>query len=252
MNLTELKEKYLADGKIDDAEVEEWRETVFEDGRVDIDELTVTTELQNAVSGADNSEGWRELYADILCSYALGDDESPDEVDESEAKTIIELLGDVDHVELYALAQLCARGDKVHQSLIDHTSSAILSCVTEDGIIDDNEVDIIEAFIYGKGGEKVTWDEATLVQKLNDATDAKLSECSEKWKPFYVRVMKDVVLSDDETPGVVSDDEAQKLVDLIKDDGKYNDCELAAMSEIKAEATEISDILLTELEVNQI
>jgi hypothetical protein len=255
MDLTEMKEKYLEDGVMDIEECQEFRTVVFEDGKVDLEELRIATEIQNAVSGADNCSEWKQLYTDIILSYALQDEKTPGVVDEDEAKTLITLLEDLDHVEIYALAQLCAQGEIVHESLIDHVSKSIVDLISEDGIVDDIEIEILEAFIYGAGGDggsSVTWKEAKIVQEINDLTDAKLDECSDKWEPFYVKVMEDVMLADDDTPGVVSDEEATQFVEMIKGDGKYNRCELSAMSAIKTNATEISSILQEVLEINQI
>ena len=255
MDLNELKDKYLEDGVMDLEECTEFRTVVFEDGKVDLEELRIATEIQNAVSGADNCPEWRQLYTDIILSYALQDENTPGVVDADEAQTLITLLEDLDHVEIYALAQLCAQGERVHESLIDHVAKSIVDLISEDVIVDDNEVEILEAFIYGAGGDggsSVTWKEAKIVQAINDLTDAKLDECSDKWEPFYVKVMKDVLLVDDDTPGVVSDAGATQFVEMIKGDGKYNRCELSALSAIKSEATEISPILEAVLEMNQI
>jgi hypothetical protein len=255
MSLQEFKAKFVENGIMDAEECVEFRTVVFEDGKVDLEELRIATELQNELSGAENAPEWKTLYTDILCSYALDDEDTPGVVDESEADTLITLLEDIDSLELYALTQMCARGTEVHPKLIAHVSKCIVDLIAEDGIVDDDEIEILEAFVYGAGGDggaKVTWDEAKVVQEINDLTDAKLSECSEKWEPFYVKVMTDVMLADDDTPGVVSDEEATQFVEMIKGDGKYNPCELSAMTAIKSEATEISPILEAVLEMNQI
>jgi hypothetical protein len=255
MDLQELKAKFVEDGVMDAEECAEFRAVVFEDGKVDLEELRIATELQNELSGADNCAEWKTLYTDILCSFALEDDETPGVVDESEADTLITLLDDIDSVEIYALTQMCARGTKVHPKLIDHISKCVVDLISEDGIVDDDEIEILEALIYGAGGDggaKVTLEEAKIVQNINDLTDAKLDECSDKWEPFYVKVMKDWMLDDDETPGVVSDEEATQFIEMIKGDGKYNRCELSALAGIKSDATEISSILGEVLEINQI
>lgn len=109
MTLQELKTAVLEDGIIDADEVTKIRETIYADGTIDREEADFLFELNDAVSGKANDEGWPLLFAEAITSHVLDDDTSPGVVDEDEAawlKAKLEGDGKIDETEKVLLAQL--------------------------------------------------------------------------------------------------------------------------------------------------
>lgn len=120
-SLEELKKEILADGIIDAEEVQEIEQVIYEDGKIDQDEADFLFELNDAVSGKDNSSSWAELFIKAIASFVLDDDESNGEIDADEAKYLVEQIqgdGQIDDVERALLIYLKSRvGDKMPESL---------------------------------------------------------------------------------------------------------------------------------------
>ena len=107
-NLSELKKSILADGVIDEAEVKELREVLYADGTIDKEEAEFLFELNDAVSGKDNTPEWEKLFIEAITSFLLEDEVSPGEIDDEEAKWLLaKIQGD---------GQL----DKIEKALIDN------------------------------------------------------------------------------------------------------------------------------------
>ena len=110
--LSELKKSILADGVIDEAEVEQLREVLFADGKIDKEEAEFLFELNDAVSGNDNSPAWEELFIEAITSFLLEDEASPGEIDDEEAKWLLARIqgdGQVDGIEKALLENLKAK-----------------------------------------------------------------------------------------------------------------------------------------------
>jgi len=121
-DLNEIKKSILADGVIDEQEVKLLRDVLYADGIIDIEEAEFLFELNNAVSGKDNHPTWATLFIDSISSYLLEDENSPNEVDEDEAKWLIEKIqgdGKLDEIEIALLNNLKAKAKKMPQSIID-------------------------------------------------------------------------------------------------------------------------------------
>ena len=120
--LKELKKSILADGVIDEQEVNQLREVLYADGVIDKDEAEFLFELNNAVSGKENHPAWATLFIEAITSFLLEDEASPGEVDEDEAKWLIEKIqgdGKLDEIEVSLLNNLKAKAKKIPQSIID-------------------------------------------------------------------------------------------------------------------------------------
>ena len=121
-NLNDLKQSILADGVIDEQEVKLLRDVLYADGIIDSEEAEFLFELNNAVSGKDNHPTWATLFIDAISSYLLGDENSPNELDENEATWLIERIqGDrkLDEIEIALLNNLKSKAKKMPQSVID-------------------------------------------------------------------------------------------------------------------------------------
>lgn len=121
-NLDELKKSILADGVIDDQEVKQLREVLYADGIIDKEEAEFLFELNNAVSGKVNHSSWATLFIEAISSYLLDDEISPNEVDEDEAKWLIEKIqgdGKLDEIEIALINNLKEKAKKLPQSVIN-------------------------------------------------------------------------------------------------------------------------------------
>lgn len=120
-DLQKLKESILADGIIDSDEVKQIKKVIYEDGKIDSDEANFLFELNDAVSGKANDPAWKDLMVDAITKYLLDDESSPGEVDESEAKWLIEKIegdGQYDDIEKAILHNLKEKAKKMPDSLL--------------------------------------------------------------------------------------------------------------------------------------
>jgi uncharacterized membrane protein YebE (DUF533 family) len=107
------------------------------------------------------------------------------------------------------------------------------TAILEDGIIDAAEVESIKNKIYEDG--VIDREEADFLFELNDATSGKENDSS--WKDLFVKALSDYVLADDDSPGVIDEEEASYLKEKIQGDGVVDGNELALLVNITAKAT---------------
>ncbi len=102
INLSNLKQSILADGKIDKDEVILIKDAIYADGKIDKDEADFLFELNDAVSGKDNDSSWEICFVDAITSYLLDDEQSQGFIDGSESNWLVERIdkdGTLDSVE---------------------------------------------------------------------------------------------------------------------------------------------------------
>jgi len=120
--IADVVKDILEDGKIDDAEVTQLRTRLYADGKIDKDEAEALFTINDGVKGKANAAGWKNLFADAVCDHLLKDDESPGVVDEDEAAWLIAKLegdGDIDDNEKFLLQSLKEKAKELPQSLRD-------------------------------------------------------------------------------------------------------------------------------------
>ena len=115
----------------------------------------------------------------------------------------------------------------------------LVESVIEDGTVDDAEVVALEAALYEDG--VIDQEEADALFTINDAVSG--ASNSPNWAPLFVRAITDFVLADEDTPGVVDEDEATYLIGKIEGDGQVDGVELELARNIKANATEVHSTL---------
>lgn len=107
--LDELKAAVLADGIIDANEIKEIESVIYADGKIDKDEANFLFDLNDAVSGKANNNGWQSLFVKAISAFVLEDDKSPNEIDADEAEFLYQRIqGDnqIDAVEKALLLNL--------------------------------------------------------------------------------------------------------------------------------------------------
>lgn len=105
-----------------------------------------------------------------------------------------------------------------------------------DGQIDAAEVASLRAQLFADG--VIDRAEADLVFELNDATSGAMNDPS--WQVLFVDVISTYLLADEQSPGVVDDEEAAWLLAHIEKDGEYDDNEKALVRNLKAKAKSLS------------
>lgn len=108
-SLEELKSKLLADGIIDLNEANELEKLLFADGKIDSEEAEFIFEINDAVSGKENDAAWNKLFVKAIASFLLDDENSPGEIDETEADWLYNKIkgdGQIDAVEKELLLHL--------------------------------------------------------------------------------------------------------------------------------------------------
>ena len=111
--------------------------------------------------------------------------------------------------------------------------------ILEDGIIDANEVQEIEALIYEDG--KIDQEEADFMFDLNDAVSGKSNH--ESWGDLFVKAIASFVLDDDESNGEIDEDEANYLFDKIQADGQIDQLEMKLLNHLKSSVSSFPDKL---------
>lgn len=243
-SLADFQAAILADGIIDEAEVNQIRERVYADGIIDREEADFLFALNDAASDQDNHASWTTLFVDAICDHVLKDETSPGTVDDDEAAYLISKIqadGTVDSTELTLLVELCNRATgEAPASLNAFILANVKDAVLDDGIIDAAEVELLSKVIYGAGGSSgayVDRAEADLLFDLNDATTGKANDAS--WKDLFVAAITSHVLGDDASPDAVDADEAAWLIARIEGDDVYDDNEKALLRNIKAKAASL-------------
>lgn len=125
MNET-MKSAIIADGIVDATEVAEIRADIFADGVVDQEEVKDLFDINDEVSGNDNSEEWTNLMVDAVKNYCLEDENTPGVVDQEEGDFLSDMIegdGQVDTVEVAVLTMIKNEATAVEstrlQTLID-------------------------------------------------------------------------------------------------------------------------------------
>lgn len=118
--LEELKKSVLEDNIIDADEVNEIREVIFADGKIDKDEAEFLFELNDAVSGHPNHPSWKDLMVEAITSFILEDEVSPNVVDDEEAEWLVKHVqgdGQIDEIERAILDIIKSKAHKISPKL---------------------------------------------------------------------------------------------------------------------------------------
>lgn len=111
----------------------------------------------------------------------------------------------------------------------------LVNDVVRDGIVDAEEVQTLREKFYADG--KIDKEEADAMFEINDAVTGADNDPS--YEQLFVDVLSDFVLKDEETPGVVDEEEGEYLASKIEGDGEVDGVEKALLLNIKEKATEI-------------
>lgn len=125
MSLENLKKSILKDGKIDANEIAQIREFIFKDDEIDQQEADFIFDLNTSCSDSDNDASWQPLFIEAISSFLLDDANSPNAIDEDEAKWLISKIGEdgqVDNNEKALLLHLKNKAQSMPTSLSEYIS----------------------------------------------------------------------------------------------------------------------------------
>lgn len=121
--------------------------------------------------------------------------------------------------------------------LLQELRNAILA----DGVIDSNEVSLLKEELYSNG--VIDQKRAKVLFEINNAVTGNAN--SPEWGDFFIRAVTDFVLQNEDSPGVVDDENATSLLERVfhEDHVEVNDMERDLLSNIQKQATSVSSIL---------
>lgn len=120
MNIQELKKEICRDGKLTDKEIELLRASLFDDEGMTLPKGNMMFDLKNEIIPEKRSSQFDDLFVEAISSLVLDDDESPGEIDESEARWLrahIQKNGEVDDLDKRLLENIKAKSINYPQIL---------------------------------------------------------------------------------------------------------------------------------------
>lgn len=245
MNFFAIRDAVIEQGYIDDQLVEHIRQLVYADNEIDTTEISYLFELNDIVSGKDNSPHWKTLFVESVSKGVLDDDQSPGVIDDEESaliKSKIGLDGVVDDLELELLVNILENAVSCSNTFITYALSCLHAAIVEDGLIDDEEVALIRRYIFSNARSTgIDIEEVVFLFGLNDACDP--SENCDGWSVLFTEAIAAYVLNDAESPGEIDEREADFLLELLWGDGEIDAVELALLKHLKEHATSYPESL---------
>jgi uncharacterized membrane protein YqhA len=119
-SLQELKKTIFADGAIGEKEVNLLRDALFADNGINKEKAEFMFEIKDSVSRKKMHKNLEELFVEAITSFLLEDEDSPGEIDESEAKWLrakIQYKGYADRIDKKLLSNLRKRSINFPQML---------------------------------------------------------------------------------------------------------------------------------------
>jgi hypothetical protein len=238
MDFYSIRDTIFELGHIDDSLVDSISMLIYEDGIVDTEEINHLFELNDIVSGKENSPRWKELFIKAVTQGVLEDEESPGVIDDDESAFIKNKIGNdgvVDDIELELLVNILEHATACSNSFIAYSLSCLHEAIVEDGLIDDEEVALIRRYIFSNARSTgIDIEEVVFLFGLNDACDP--SENCDGWSVLFTEAIADYVLNDPESPGEIDEREAEFLLEQLWGDGEIDSVEMDLLRHLKAHA----------------
>ncbi len=220
-----LADEILSHG-IDSDEVLRLRREVFADGVVGPDEVRLLFHL-NEQGTAGHDPAWYDFFVEALTDYFVWRQEPAGYVSDADVGFLAELIdhdGKIDDATEFALLVNILHRVKVAQPALvelalDGVKQTVIGGGTvlfgpqrrRSGIIDDADLDVIRAVVFGAGGDgslTISRREAELLFDLNRATAGKKNTAG--WRTLYVEALGHHLMYPEGAPKVVDRDEAMR------------------------------------------
>lgn len=101
-----------------------------------------------------------------------------------------------------------------------------------DGIIDVNEVEELEKVLFADG--KIDLEEANMLFDINNVVSGKKNAVT--WNKLFIRAISSYLLDDENTLGLIDEDEVEWLYNKIKGDGQIDALERELLINLKSNA----------------
>ncbi|MFH1404552.1 MAG: hypothetical protein ABIH21_00445 [Patescibacteria group bacterium] len=239
----------VEDGVVDADEVKALEADLYEDGVIDRDEADALFEINDAVTGNANDPSWDKLFVKALTDHVLADDTSPGELDAEEAEYLIGKIqgdGQVDGAERALCLNILENATAVHESFVKfcadngiapatNAPAYDVAVIVADGVVDEDEVATLKTAMLADG--VIDRQEAEDLFAISDGTSG--AENCAAWGDFFVESITAHVLADDESPGVLDEDESTWLINKVKGDGQVDDLEKRLCANILKQATDV-------------
>lgn len=195
-------------GSIREADADELRRAVYQDGGISLDEAERLIALNGAcpVQAAE----WSDLFREALTDYIVNQSEPDGYITQANADWLISRLAPdglvrsrkeldlivhvIDHARwspavlvAFALAQV---------AYAVRSGDGPLRTISQTATIDDDEVELVRRIIYAFGGDgnvAITRAEAEMLCDINDSLDAET--VNPAWTELYVKAMANVLLA---------------------------------------------------------
>ena len=243
LSLFALAQKITRDGVVDGFEVQIIKERLYENGVIDRNEADFFFKVNDTVTGIKNDAFWRDLFVDSLTDHFLNDTKSPGSIDTVEGQYLLRKISKdekIDDLELRLLVNIISKAKTCPMELIDFAMEAMKARIFRDGFIADYEVEMVQKFIYGIGGNNngdVDRTKANFLFDLNDKAAGMPK--SPSWKNLFVEAIGKHVLEDGNSPGIVDEGTVDWLIERISADGKMDENEKALLEFVKKNAKKI-------------
>ena len=111
------------DGKVDQGEVDALNTALQADWQVGCEEAQLLFEINDTLhQGEDNTEGWAEFFVDAIAQFIVFDMNSPGEIDQEEARWLIDQLVQhpiLDQNEEALLESIKKQATRIDEKLIE-------------------------------------------------------------------------------------------------------------------------------------
>ena len=119
----------------------------------------------------------------------------------------------------------------------------LIADITADGVVDADEVAGMRQRLYADG--KIDREEADFLFAINEAVSGNANDPG--WRKLFVDAITSHVLEDEESPGVIDEQEAAWLITKIEGDLQVDETEKALLASIKKNAKSIHESLASKM-----
>lgn len=126
--MEKLVENVVADGVVDAAEVKVIREKFYDDGKIDQEEADAMFKINDAVSGNDNHESYKQLFVDVISDFVLKDEKTPGVIDKSEGDYLVGKIegdGEIDSIEKALLLNIKENATEIQSESLNNLINSL-------------------------------------------------------------------------------------------------------------------------------
>lgn len=178
-----------------------------------------------AAAFASAPDLWTDIFRDAITLHVLGDPDSPRALDAQEAHWLLWRMPmpgtfELSDAELAAFVAICAGASSTPAFFKNAVLDALRQRIKAEQMITSKTVDLLNQFIYGRGGFKgaqTSREEAELLLDLNElASRWPEGSSAPEWQDFFIGGMRWHLLHDEVSPGRVDSSEGGWLAEKLR------------------------------------